>query len=106
MVSRFKTQKHINNIKLKIQSNQNDILIGTHALLNNNIYLNNLGLLVVDEEHRFGVKHKESIKEIKTNINENMSDIGTCKQGGACPGRNERCSRCWCMPLMIINGYQ
>ena len=39
-----------------------DILIGTHALLNNDISLNNLGLLVVDEEHRFGIKQKEIIK--------------------------------------------
>jgi len=43
-----------------------DILIGTHALLNNDISLNNLGLLVVDEEHRFGIKQKEIIKSRQT----------------------------------------
>ena len=45
-----------------------DIVIGTHKLLNDNIEYKNLGMLIIDEEHRFGVKHKEKIKKLKNNI--------------------------------------
>ena len=45
-----------------------DIVIGTHKLLNDKIEYKNLGLLIIDEEHRFGVKHKEKIKKLKNNI--------------------------------------
>ena len=68
MISRFRTQKDIKEVQNNISNNNNDILIGTHLLLNNNIYLKNLGLLIIDEEHRFGVKQKENIKGLKENI--------------------------------------
>ena len=65
MVSRFRSKKELSEIKNLILVSKNDVLIGTHALLNNDIYLNNIGLLVIDEEHRFGVKQKEKIKRFK-----------------------------------------
>ena len=52
----------------KLYNNQIHILIGTHALLNKDFKCADLGLLIIDEEHKFGVKHKESIKQIKENI--------------------------------------
>ena len=63
-VSSKKTKEIIDDLKLgKI-----DLLIGTHKILGNNIEFKDLGLLVIDEEQRFGVKHKEKIKEYKKNI--------------------------------------
>ncbi len=56
--------KTINDIK----DNNVHIIIGTHALLNKNIKYYDLGLLIIDEEHKFGVKHKEAIKSMKENI--------------------------------------
>ena len=58
----------IDKVKQNIELGKNDVLIGTHSLLNNDIYLNNIGLLIVDEEHRFGVKQKEKVKHYKKNI--------------------------------------
>ena len=69
LVNRFTTQMEYKRIINGLSSGSIDIVIGTHRLLNNEIKLNNLGLLVVDEEQRFGVSHKEKIKEIKTNVN-------------------------------------
>ena len=45
-----------------------DILIGTHKLLNEQFVFKNLGLVVIDEEHKFGVRHKEKIKEIRMGV--------------------------------------
>ena len=66
MVSRLKTTKEIKVIKNKSSNNKIDVLIGTHTLLNHHAYIEGLGLLIVDEEHRFGVSHKEKIKNIKS----------------------------------------
>ena len=49
-------------------SGQIDILIGTHRLLSDDVVLPNLGLLILDEEQRFGVRHKEKLKKIKKNV--------------------------------------
>jgi len=68
MVSRFKAIKDIAKIKKDILSGTNDVLIGTHAILNDDIYLNNIGLLVIDEEHRFGVKQKDAIKGCRAGV--------------------------------------
>lgn len=62
----LKEQKEI--IK-KLKKGEIDIIIGTHRLLNDEIQFKDLGLLIVDEEQRFGVVHKEKIKQIKNNIN-------------------------------------
>ncbi len=68
MVSRFRSQKELIGVKKNIEENNNDVLIGTHAVLNDDIYLKNIGLLIIDEEHRFGVKHKEKIKRFKNSV--------------------------------------
>jgi transcription-repair coupling factor (superfamily II helicase) len=68
VLSRFKTPKEQKEIIARVESGQVDILIGTHKLLQNSITYNDLGLLVVDEEHRFGVKQKEKIKQLRSNV--------------------------------------
>ena len=65
MLNRFRTDKEAKMVKEGLAKGTVDIVIGTHALLSNNIKFRELGLLVVDEEHRFGVKHKEKIKHLK-----------------------------------------
>ncbi len=67
-LSRFKTKKEQENIIKGLKSGEVDIVIGTHRLLGKDIAFKDLGLLVVDEEQRFGVKHKERIKEMKNNV--------------------------------------
>ncbi|MCW8832095.1 MAG: DEAD/DEAH box helicase, partial [Colwellia sp.] len=68
VLSRFKTAKEQNEVIAKVESGQIDILIGTHKLLQNSIKYKDLGLLIVDEEHRFGVKQKEKIKQLRSNV--------------------------------------
>ncbi|MFD2165981.1 transcription-repair coupling factor [Thalassotalea euphylliae] len=68
VLSRFKTAKEQNAVIEKVESGQIDILIGTHKLLQNSIKYKDLGLLIVDEEHRFGVKQKEKIKQLRSDI--------------------------------------
>ena len=68
MLSRFRTKKQADAIKTKLRKGQIDIVIGTHGLLSQDIQFQDLGLLVVDEEQRFGVKHKERIKGIKKDV--------------------------------------
>ena len=68
VLSRFKTTKQQNEVIAKVESGHIDILIGTHKLLQNSIKYKDLGLLVVDEEHRFGVKQKEKIKQLRANV--------------------------------------
>jgi transcription-repair coupling factor (superfamily II helicase) len=68
VLSRFKTPKEQNKVIAQVESGHVDILIGTHKLLQNSIKYKDLGLLVVDEEHRFGVKQKEKIKQLRSNV--------------------------------------
>jgi transcription-repair coupling factor (superfamily II helicase) len=68
VLSRFKTAKEQKEVIARVESGQVDILIGTHKLLQNSIKYKDLGLLVVDEEHRFGVKQKEKIKLLRSNV--------------------------------------
>ena len=68
LLNRFTTAKEEREIKEKLQSGKLDIVIGTHKLLNNSIKFKDLGLLIIDEEQRFGVTHKEKIKEYKSTV--------------------------------------
>ncbi len=68
LLNRFTTAKDERIIKEKLKGGKVDLVIGTHKLLNKSIEYKDLGLLVVDEEQRFGVMHKERIKEYKENI--------------------------------------
>jgi len=69
LINRFVSEKETNEIIKWLSSGVIDIVIGTHALLNDKIKYKNLGLLIVDEEQRFGVEHKEKIKQYKSLIN-------------------------------------
>ncbi|MBB5020974.1 transcription-repair coupling factor [Desulfurispira natronophila] len=68
MVSRFRTAKENRLVLEKLASSKVDIVIGTHKLLGKGVSAANPALLVIDEEQRFGVKHKEKLKELKANI--------------------------------------
>ena len=68
MLSRFRTPREAAKIREQLASGRIDIIIGTHALLSDKVSFKDLGLLVIDEEHRFGVKHKEKIKRLKESI--------------------------------------
>lgn len=68
VLSRFKSAKEQNEVIKRVESGHIDILIGTHKLLQNSIKYHDLGLLIVDEEHRFGVKQKEKIKQLRSNV--------------------------------------
>lgn len=68
IVNRFVTQKQLSETLEKLKTGHIDLLIGTHRLLSDDIIFKDLGLLVIDEEQRFGVKHKEKIKKYKNNI--------------------------------------
>ena len=68
LLNRFVTPSKVKKIKQDLKEGKIDIVIGTHRLLSNDIIFKDLGLLVIDEEQRFGVKHKEKIKELKNNI--------------------------------------
>jgi transcription-repair coupling factor (superfamily II helicase) len=68
MISRFRTPKQIKEILQRVESGKVDILIGTHRLLSKDVKFADLGLLVVDEEQRFGVRHKERIKQMRTEV--------------------------------------
>ncbi len=68
MISRFRSAAAQRQIIKKLKTGEIDIVIGTHRLLSKDIVFKDLGLLVVDEEQRFGVGHKERIKEMKTNV--------------------------------------
>jgi transcription-repair coupling factor (superfamily II helicase) len=68
MISRFRTQKEQKQIVERVETGKVDILIGTHRLLSKDIKFQDLGLLVVDEEQRFGVRHKERLKQLRKEI--------------------------------------
>lgn len=67
-LSRFQTRKEQTEIVKKLDEGQIDVVIGTHRLLSKDIRFKDLGLLIIDEEHRFGVKSKEKLKSIKVNV--------------------------------------
>ena len=68
MLSRFVTPKELQRVLEEIAAGKVDIVIGTHRLLQKDVVFADLGLLVVDEEQRFGVAHKERLKQLKTSV--------------------------------------
>ena len=67
-INRFRTTAQQRQIVKDLAAGKIDIIIGTHRLLSKDIQYQNLGLLIIDEEHRFGVSHKEKIKKIKSEV--------------------------------------
>ena len=68
LLSRFKTRKEMNETVKGLKNGTVDMVIGTHRLLSKDVLYKELGLLIIDEEQRFGVTHKEKIKQMKANI--------------------------------------
>jgi len=68
MLSRFRTPKQQKETLAKLEAGELDIAIGTHRLLSKDVKFNNLGLVVVDEEQRFGVRHKERLKQLRKEV--------------------------------------
>ena len=68
VLNRFKSAKYQNEVIRKLKLGEIDVVVGTHRLLSKDVEFKDLGLLIIDEEHRFGVKDKEKIKQYKTNV--------------------------------------
>jgi transcription-repair coupling factor (superfamily II helicase) len=68
MLSRFRSQKEQEDILIKLAVGAIDIIIGTHRLIQNDVVFQDLGLLIIDEEQRFGVTHKEHFKKLRSEI--------------------------------------
>ena len=68
MLSRFRTQKEQENILIKLMLGEIDIIIGTHRLIQKDVVFKDIGLVIIDEEQRFGVTHKEFFKKIRTEL--------------------------------------
>ncbi len=67
-INRFKTTKEIAEIKKRVKEGKTDILIGTHRIVNKDIEFKDLGLMIIDEEQKFGVKVKEKLKDMRVNV--------------------------------------
>ncbi len=68
VLSRFRSAKDLKNVAVSVREGTTDIVIGTHRLLSKDIQFKDLGLLVIDEEQRFGVKHKERLKHMRAEV--------------------------------------
>ncbi|MEO4046380.1 transcription-repair coupling factor [Pseudomonas sp. CAU 1711] len=68
VMSRFKTAKEVNEAVAKLAEGKIDIVIGTHKLLQDDVKFQNLGLVIIDEEHRFGVRQKEQLKALRSEV--------------------------------------
>jgi transcription-repair coupling factor (superfamily II helicase) len=68
MLSRFRTPQQQRDILFRLSRGAVDIVIGTHRLLSNDVEIKDLGLLIIDEEQRFGVTHKEALKQMRTEV--------------------------------------
>lgn len=67
-INRFKTTKQIKETLARVKSGETEILVGTHRIVNKDVQFKDLGLLVIDEEQKFGVKVKDKLKEFKVNV--------------------------------------
>lgn len=68
ILSRFSTAKQVKETLADLKSGKLDIIVGTHRLLSKDVEFHDLGLLIIDEEQRFGVKHKERLKQLKSSV--------------------------------------
>lgn len=68
LISRFRTAKQQSQVQEKLQAGQIDILVGTHKLLQKEMAFSDLGLVIIDEEHRFGVQQKERLKSLRSEV--------------------------------------
>ena len=68
ILNRFKSRKYQEEVVKNLKLGEVDIVVGTHRILSKDVEFKDLGLLIIDEEHRFGVKDKEKIKQLKTNV--------------------------------------
>ena len=68
MLSRFRTKAQQSDIARRLENGEVDIIVGTHRLLSQDIIIKNLGLIIIDEEQRFGVKHKEHFKKLRSTV--------------------------------------
>ena len=68
LLNRFRTKKEQSNTIKKLKLGEADVVIGTHRILSEDVEFKDLGLLIIDEEHRFGVKDKEKIKQLKNSV--------------------------------------
>jgi len=68
LISRFRSGKQQDEVMRKLESGQVDIIVGTHKLISSDIKFQNLGLLIIDEEHRFGVQQKERLKSLRSEV--------------------------------------
>ncbi|MBU2045070.1 MAG: DEAD/DEAH box helicase [Candidatus Omnitrophica bacterium] len=68
MISRFRSPREQKNILKRLTEGKVDIIIGTHRILSQDVAFKDLGLLIIDEEHKFGVTHKEKIKKLRVNV--------------------------------------
>jgi len=68
VMSRFKSAKELNEVSQQLADGKIDILIGTHKLLQGDVRFPNLGLVIIDEEHRFGVRQKEQLKTLRSEV--------------------------------------
>ena len=67
-LSRFRSSRDVDQVLQSLESGQTDIVIGTHRLLQSGVKFGRLGLLIIDEEHRFGVKDKEKLKQLRAEV--------------------------------------
>ena len=67
-LSRFQSDREANEVKTRVSDGSVDVVIGTHRLLSGEVHFKDLGLVIVDEEQRFGVEHKETLKQLRTNV--------------------------------------
>lgn len=68
VLSRFRSKKEASEVIKQLESGKVDIIIGTHKLLQDDVKYKNLGLVIIDEEHRFGVRQKEKLKKMRTEV--------------------------------------
>src|SRR6185437_11237784 len=68
LLSRFRTAKEQKDVARRLSTGECDVVVGTHRLLQKDILFKDLGLVVIDEEHRFGVGHKEKLKQLRVMV--------------------------------------